>query len=585
MEPIFKNNQEIDSGYRIKSFLKGIDFVQEYTVFDNNKKLFLLKLYNASKISDTSFSGEILFEEEILSLLKGNENIQNFIKSGEIVKDKQKFYFLVFDFISGESLLDKIKRDGPYSPYTALSIIANLLETLKAIHEHPKIIIHNNINLNSVFLKYQNDVEIPVLTDFYYARYISSKSRSVFLNGLNPFYIAPELYNGIFTPQSDLFSAGALLYNLIVGTPPWYFEMSDYKNQSENLIDAIKEKRREKLLFGMNDSSILNDDYIKDIILKALSLDIDTRFKTADEFIDTIKGKISIKSSAKNNVAKSFIKKEGEGFSAIAGMKKLKEILYNDVIRALNERDLFQKYGITIPNGMLLYGPPGCGKTFISERFAEEIGFNFIELKPSDIKSKYINETEEQIKNIFNEAEKNSPTIIFIDEFDAIVPNRQGNLHHMNASAVNEFLAQMSNCSGRGIFIIAATNLPEQIDPAMLRTGRIDRIIYVPPPDKEARDAMFRIYLKKRPVDLAVNYEKLAENTKNYVSSDIKFIVDEASREALKKESRITQKILENVIINNPPSVNAEQLQYYEKIKENFENKKKGTSPKNRIGF
>jgi len=241
-------------------------------------------------------------------------------------------------------------------------------------------------------------------------------------------------------------------------------------------------------------------------------------------------------------------------------MKKLKEILYNDVIRALNERDLFQKYGITIPNGMLLYGPPGCGKTFISERFAEEIGFNFIELKPSDIKSKYINETEEQIKNIFNEAEKNSPTIIFIDEFDAIVPNRQGNLHHMNASAVNEFLAQMSNCSGRGIFIIAATNLPEQIDPAVLRTGRIDRIIYVPPPDKEARDAMFRIYLKKRPVDLAVNYEKLAENTKNYVSSDIKFIVDEASREALKKESRITQKILENVIINNPPSVNAEQL-------------------------
>ena len=133
------------------------------------------------------------------------------------------------------------------------------------------------------------------------------------------------------------------------------------------------------------------------------------------------------------------------------------------------------------------------------------------------------NETEQKIGAIFKEAEENAPTIIFIDEFDAIVPSREGELHQSTASAVNEILAQMSNCSERGVFVIAASNRPEKIDPAVLRTGRVDRVIYLSPPDCQARKAMFELYLKDRPVDLDVDYDVLSNMTENYVSSDIKF--------------------------------------------------------------
>ena len=220
---------------------------------------------------------------------------------------------------------------------------------------------------------------------------------------------------------------------------------------------------------------------------------------------------------------------------------------------------------------MLLYGPPGCGKTFIAERFSEEVGFNFLQLKPSDLKSKWVNDTELKIASVFNEAIENAPSIIFIDEFDAVVPSREGDLHAMNASAVNELLTHMSNCSERGVFVIAATNRPEKIDPAIMRTGRIDRLVYLSPPDFEARAAMFELYLKNRPIDLGMDYKVLATLTDNYVSSDIKFLIDEASRCALKNKERITQKMVENVIAEARPSVNTSQLNKYKLIKEELE--------------
>ena len=193
-----------------------------------------------------------------------------------------------------------------------------------------------------------------------------------------------------------------------------------------------------------------------------------------------------------------------------------------------------------------------------------------------------------KIGEIFKEAIEKAPTTIFIDEIDAVVPNREGDIHHMNASPVNEFLAQMSNCSEKGVFVIAASNRPEKIDPAILRTGRIDRIIYLPPPDYEARILMFKLYLKKRPVDLSVNYEELAELTENYVSSDIKFLIDQASRTALKNKERITQETLVNTISLTNPSVSYSELKKYELLKEKLEDKKqktKETKARKSVGF
>jgi len=269
-------------------------------------------------------------------------------------------------------------------------------------------------------------------------------------------------------------------------------------------------------------------------------------------------------------------------------MENLKQQLKEDVIDFLNNPELYKEYGVPMLNGMLLYGPPGCGKTFIAQKFADEVGYNFVMIKPSDLQSKYVNATQENIGKLFKEAEEKAPTIIFIDELDAIVPSREGELHQMHASAVNEVLAQMTNCGEKGIFVIGATNRPEKIDPAILRTGRLDKSVYLPPPDKNARSAMFKLYLKVRPIDLGLDYDKLALLTENYVSSDLKFLIDEASRKALKTKSRISMDIFYKVIKDNKPSVTLAEIKKYEAFKQEWENAKQNIFHKNnkpRMGF
>ncbi|MDA8972695.1 ATP-binding protein, partial [bacterium] len=264
----------------------------------------------------------------------------------------------------------------------------------------------------------------------------------------------------------------------------------------------------------------------------------------------------------------------------------LKDLIQLDVIDALNEKERYAEYGLTIPNGMLLYGPPGCGKTFFAERMAEEIGFNFYQIKPSDIQSKWVNASQENIKKLFDDAREHAPSIIFIDELDALVPNRNNtSVNQMNKSAVNEFLAQMNNSGEDGIFIIGATNRPNSIDPAILRAGRLDKIIYLPPPDFEARQLMFKLYLKDRPKELGLDYSELATATANFVSSDIKFLCDEASRKALKLKCRISKEILLETIQSNRPSISMAELNSYKEIKAKMEGLNTNKNERSQIGF
>jgi transitional endoplasmic reticulum ATPase len=371
--------------------------------------------------------------------------------------------------------------------------------------------------------------------------------------------------------------------------PPWYNEniLNQPLNKVKGLVEQVREK---KLSFDFADEDEI-DDQLKFTLTKALSIAIDERFQTAADFSKALKREVMLeKQVTEKSFDKKVVKKEkkkGSGFDQIAGMIELKEILYTDVIRALSEKELYASYGITIPNGMLLYGPPGCGKTFIAQRFADEIGYNFVMIKPSDLKSKWVNATEENIGKLFKEAEENAPTIIFIDELDAIVPSREGDLNQGAASAVNEVLAQMTNCGERGIFVIGATNRPEKIDAAILRAGRLDKTIYLSPPDKAARAEMFKLYLKDRPVDLSVDYDILSLLTENYVSSDIKFLIDEASRQALKVKSRITMEVLQTVVQTNKPSVTLKEINKYVALKQKWDNEKGGKDDNERtpIGY
>ena len=246
--------------------------------------------------------------------------------------------------------------------------------------------------------------------------------------------------------------------------------------------------------------------------------------------------------AAKRNRAD--IPAEIQGLGAIPGMQQLKELLLEEVVGPLRNPEKYKKYRISIPNGILLYGPPGCGKTFIAQRLAEELGYNFFEISPSSIGSPYIHQSGLKIRDLFENAASKAPVLIFVDEFEGMVPSRSQMSPHSEhkAEEVNEWLVQINNCAERGILFIAATNEPSKIDDAVRRTGRIDKKIYVGPPDGEAVLQMLTYHLKGRPIrdvaDLALFAKKI--NGVGYSASDIKVLADEAAKIALKSDAEIS---------------------------------------------
>lgn len=580
---ILSKGQSINDKYEVTFFLKKGSYAETYRVKDQEGKTKLLKLFAYSKLNRTQFTeNDDVLEVEILKEIK-HPNLVKFCDSSELLVDGQKYTYAILDFISGETLADRLKREQSLNIYEAKDIVLGVLNGLKYLHSLNNPIIHNDITNLNVMLDLSGKISIPKIIDFGYARFLSQSNKDFLKEGLNPFYQANESFNKIFSVQSDVFSVGALYYHLLEGLPPWFVEISKYKADAVKLEDVVIGERKKTLRF-----SNITDEQTQNIIAKALQPNAENRFKNVSEFVKAINGELEVQLSSPQQTSKPKLKeiKKGKGFSAIAGMQELKDTIKLDVIDALNEKERYAEYGLTIPNGMLLYGPPGCGKTFFAERMSEEIGFSFYQLKPSDIQSKFVNQTQEQIKNIFDEARENAPSIIFIDELDAVVPNRDNSsVNHMNTSAVNEFLAQMNNCGEDGIFIIGATNRPNSIDPAILRAGRLDKVIYLPPPDLEARELMFKLYLEKRPREIGLDYSELAKETENYVSSDIKFLCDEASRTALKLKSRISKEILLETIKNNKPSISLKELNSYISIKAKMEGLADNTTDRPRIGF
>jgi transitional endoplasmic reticulum ATPase len=257
------------------------------------------------------------------------------------------------------------------------------------------------------------------------------------------------------------------------------------------------------------------------------------------------------------------------GFDCVAGMNELKALLINDVINPLLNPEKFKKFKLSIPNGILLYGPPGCGKTFIVKKLSEELEYNFIELNPSSVATSYVHGAVGNIAKVFEMAKLQSPSIVFIDEIEGLLPKREelGSHADTKKEEINEFLLQLNNAGTNKILVVGATNRPQMIDSAILRSGRMDKRIFVPPPDFEARKEMFRICLSGRPYDKGINFEKLAEMTDNYVSSDIELIVTEAARMAVARdENSIDEKMMIEAVQKFTPSMSLEEIAFYDQF-------------------
>lgn len=269
----------------------------------------------------------------------------------------------------------------------------------------------------------------------------------------------------------------------------------------------------------------------------------------------------------------------GGGFADVAGMDNLKTIVTENFVNAIKYPKQATLYNVK-PANMLFYGPPGCGKTYFARKIAEEVGVSFIAATPDELGSTYIHGSQQKIRAMFDEAAKKAPTIIFLDEIDALLPDRNINENKHQANETNEFLVMLNDSIAKGIYVIGATNNMENIERAALRPGRFDERVYIGLPDIESRKAMLKYYFDKLPVAEDVNYEALAKQTEGFSCSDIDYAVRKSSKtifnQAIKEIADdghaclITQQIVEEVIANLKPSVSKSELTKYEEMRDKY---------------
>ena len=225
-----------------------------------------------------------------------------------------------------------------------------------------------------------------------------------------------------------------------------------------------------------------------------------------------------------------------EGFDSVGGMETVKDEIRVKIIYPLQHAEMYAAYGKKVGGGILLYGPPGCGKTLIAKAVANECGANFISVKGPELLTMWFGESEANVRSLFDKARAAAPCILFFDEMDSIAKARSGSSGGSEAGdrVMNQILAEIDAVGQKNVFVIGATNRPDILDPAVTRPGRLDQLIHIPLPDRDSRLSVFQASLRKAPLDPKVNLEKLADFTEGFSGADISEICQRAAKNAVK---------------------------------------------------
>jgi len=316
----------------------------------------------------------------------------------------------------------------------------------------------------------------------------------------------------------------------------------------------------------------LDDEQIQPEILEKLIV-------KQDDFTDALK---VVRPSAMREV---LVETPNVGWNDVGGLDKVREELKESVEWPLKHPMAFKRIGIRPSRGILLYGPPGTGKTLLAKAVAKESEANFISVKGPSLLSKWVNESHKGVQKIFDKARQVSPCIIFIDELESLASKRGGD----NASSqegtkvLNQMLAEMDGLEEMNeILVLAATNRPDMLDPAILRPGRFDKILLVNTPTEEGRVQILKVHTKKMPLAKNISLSELAKKTDGYTGADIEAVIREAGMLALRENiesKQVMKKHFDEALKKIRPSVTKNAIEVYKKIEENFLKSAKSAMP------
>ena len=280
--------------------------------------------------------------------------------------------------------------------------------------------------------------------------------------------------------------------------------------------------------------------------------------------------KLAIKDIEPSALREIYVEVPEKGWEDIGGLEEIKERLKESIEWPLTKPELFKHFGITPPRGILLFGAPGTGKTLLAKAIAHEAKANFITVKGPELFSKWVGESEKALREVFKKAAQAAPSIIFLDEFESIGGHRTTGAQdggQVTNRIVDQLLTSLDGVESlEGVVVVAATNRPEMIDRALLRSGRFERILHIPPPDEKSRREILKIHTKDMPMG-KFDVESFAKKMDDYTGADIEAVCREAALIAMRANKKtITKKHFEDAIGRVRPSVTPEMLEYYQKL-------------------
>ena len=549
---LFKKGDKIGK-YTVNEFIKKGASAESYTVYGGDDVLYFMKVFDMesaakSKLLEGKEVPEIVFCKELNE--EPNDNVIRFVDNGGVRKGDKEYHYLVTEIYYGQLLNESVEKEGVFDVDDAVQITLCVLNGLQYMHS--KALLHNDIRPSNIMLKELDDgMMLPTIIDLGHVSYMVLGRPNFMMGDLAPFFRAPETYRGIFTPKSDVFSVGALLYYLVFGKAPWEVDLTECGNDKNKIKAKVKEARKEELV--LDSDTVHLPDFLKEILKKALSLRVVSRFASAADFFNVLLDRLMPEGLDGNGEAQpeeDFKKGSGNGFDQVAGRDELKEQLRKEVIFALQNPEKAKLYQLPPVNGILLYGPPGCGKSLVAKSFAEELGFNYTILDASELGSIYQPGVIDNLQRIFDAASVKAPFVIGLEGIEYLMPNPgEENITKERVAT----LGLLSNCAERGILIVATSNQPDQVDPFLMRPGCIDRVYFVQQPDFEARKEIFKKHLGNRPCQ-EIDYEELARMSEDFVAGDITETVNEAAMTAAYMDVPISQKILEDVLKYKNPT-------------------------------